>query len=205
MPLQNVTLFAIILFAMCIQVLAQDETQDVSDLELSGYNLVYLVTDDSDISSSPHYADVLQTFGVQEINSMREVETYESALQIDAVFIHPSALDFVDTEWLQQAYANGVVIVAFNIPPEQFAHLVGNPTLADRYTLIENEVVYVVVSQYDWNGQWGNQRQVGLLADELEYPALVESLPIRLMQMREQKRDYLRSRLSVPEMASPLH
>ena len=103
----------------------QTEASDISHFRtmLESRNIVYLVSPDADVDNLVSEPSLRAMVNAIPVHSEAELHTYELLLRPDAILLHESALDFVDTTWLQEQYQAGIVIVAFDMAPQTFAEL----------------------------------------------------------------------------------
>lgn len=97
---------------------------------LSYYQIVYLLADDTRVANSPMAPFNLQEkLGAQVVYTWEEVLAHAQAAPIGVLIIHDSALPLVDRVWIANAYRRGVVIAGFNLYGPQMANLVNDPYL----------------------------------------------------------------------------
>src|SRR5690606_27708021 len=78
----------------------------------------------------------------------QEVTQYHERIPLDVLIIHDSALNLVNREWVQNAYANGVVIAGFNINGQTMSDFVGNHCITNNGFMsdVEGYNSYIAVS-----------------------------------------------------------
>ncbi len=107
------------------------------------YNIVYFIAEDASTSdyASPDW--IQEQLSVDVIHSWEKLLFYDDVLRIDSLIVHNSAVEMVDSDWLTDPYNRGLVLTAINMPATIFADLIQRDGLRDRYTLVEDDTVFI--------------------------------------------------------------
>lgn len=144
----------ILLIIVCFGVIATsaqrrdidyDAYETLARAKLDFYNIIYLIEDGIETNPDLTATNMRKIVHATPLHSVQEIETYEYLLQPHAIIIHPSAIDFIDKDWLQAHYLNGVIITAFNTPPDVFADMIANEAMRSRYELPDDPTFFVSV------------------------------------------------------------
>ena len=101
---------------------AEEDTFSYSDVRS-----VYLVPPElPDVDVYANANTVAEEFSAQIAHSWRDVDAFLEEAPIDILFIHNSALDQADREWVHSAYRNNTLIVGISTPFEALADIAGD-------------------------------------------------------------------------------
>lgn len=101
-----------------------EKTYKVRPIE--ALNSAYLIAADATVNPLIA-AETLETqFGTRAVHSWDDFLALNDEKPFEAVFIHVSMADQVDSEWLSHAYRNEVFITGFNLREKQLAALIGD-------------------------------------------------------------------------------
>lgn len=88
---------------------------------------VYLIAPElSDVDVYANANTVADKFSTQIAHSWRDIDTFLEEAPIDILFIHGSALDQVDSEWVRAAYRSHTLVVGFSTPFDALAEIAGD-------------------------------------------------------------------------------
>ena len=138
--------------------------------------IVYLITEESQGDAVDNAAAISERFEAVTLHEWDDYLQFERLFLVEALILHPSALEFVDDKVITAAYERGVVISVLNIPNKRLVELLDNPLLEDRYTLVENDVVFALFFSFDASYRSTGGSTVGRFGDANEAKAFAISL-----------------------------
>jgi hypothetical protein len=151
--------------------------------------IVYLIAEESQGDTVDDTVAISARFEVVTLHEWDDYLQFERLFPVEALILHPSALDFVEDDVITAAYERGVVISVLNISNERLVELLDNPLLEDRYTLIENDVVFALFFSFDMSYRSTGGSTVGRFSDSIESRAFTISLFIDIEQSRQARLD----------------
>ena len=103
-----------------------DFRSELATRTLADYRVVY-VTDEAAIGSNPYLTpEALAESQIHFATNWDDVLALNDEAAIQGLIIHQSALDFVDYEWVQQAYRDAVPVVGVNLFFPEMSELTGD-------------------------------------------------------------------------------
>ena len=182
-------ILVILLCFSAMTIIAQDDLTDKQEFLTTPLptSIVYLVNADNVDDEISQAAAVEERFDAVIFHNYEDFEYYRSLFLVEAIIIHPSALEFLDHELLREAYDSGTVVTMLNISSELTADLLSNPSLADRYEMVDNDIIYITTARFRISSSGGGGSMVGRFGDAIETEAFPIGIWMRIDSSRSQK------------------
>lgn len=142
--LKPLILFLILLLTLTSISYANDDIPAIVE-----FNIVYFIAEDATVDPMISPDAIQERFNTDIVHTWQEVLFYDDLLGIDGFIIHASVIDMIDSMWLTHEYNQGLVLTAFDVPAEIFADLIGREGLSDRYTLVEDDIVFITAHSFN--------------------------------------------------------